>query len=117
MPTIGVPERVRDYSEISVNYDFGLEDMIGGPLLELARKTTNEEGYSATPLSIKFRAVDPAEEVHPGMVGQAGFSQGQMFEIRAGTRPKDRTFFSAAEVPTDKHLAWLESLERELSKA
>ncbi|MDQ5830545.1 MAG: hypothetical protein M3324_11965 [Actinomycetota bacterium] len=110
-PSIGEPERMRDYSEISAHYDFDFGVMVGGPLLELARRTTNEEGHSAIPLSIRFRAVDPAEEVHPAEVGQPSLSQGQMFEIRAGTRPKDRTFFSAAELTTDQHLAWLESLE------
>lgn len=115
-PIIGEPRTIRDYSEISVNYDFDLEDLIDGPLLQLARKATSEEGRTVMPVSIRFRPVDPTQEVHPNRIGQTGFSQGELFEYRAGTKPGERVFFSASELSTEQHVAWLESLERELSK-
>lgn len=115
-PIIGEPAGIRDYSEIIVHFDFDFEDLIGGPLLELAKKTFGEDGRSVMPLGLRFRAVAPDEEAEPGAIGMMGFSHGNSLELRSGTRPQDRTFFSVAEMPTDRHLAWLEALNQRLSR-
>jgi hypothetical protein len=115
-PVIGVPDRVRDYSEISVRYDFGFESLVSGPLIELAQGKFGSESHSVLPLGVKFQAVEPGTTVSPGEVGAPGFSRGNTIELRAGTHPEDRTYLSAAELPTDQHLAWLEALDRRVSK-
>jgi hypothetical protein len=113
---IGEPVRTRDYSEIIAHFDFDFEDLISGPLLELAKETFDEDGRSVLPLSLKFRAVAPDEEADPGKITLGAFSDGNALELRAGTRPQDRTFYSVTEMPTDRHLAWLEALDQRLSQ-
>lgn len=114
-PIIGEPMRIRDYSEIAVHFDFDFEDLVSGPLLELAKETFDEDGRSVLPLNLKFRAVAPNEEADPGKIGVGAFSQGNSLELRAGTRPQERTFYSVTEMPTDRHLAWLQALDQRLS--
>ncbi len=115
-PVIGEPNRIREYSEINVRFDFGFEKLVSGPLLKLAQKAFAEDDHEVLPLGIKFHAVGPDGEVEPGRIGLSGFSEGNSIELRAGTRPNDGIFLSVAELPTDQHVAWLESLEREVSK-
>lgn len=114
-PAIGNPENVREYSEISVRYDFGIEDVIGGPLLELAEETLGRGGLTVMPLGLKFGAVDPGAEVRPSEIGSMSYSRGGLVELRAGTRPEEKVFFSAAELPTSEHQAWLEALDRRVN--
>lgn len=114
-PAIGEPASIREYSEISARYSFGIEEIIGGPLLDHAGETFGGKGLTVMPLGIKFRAVEPSAAVHPIEIGSMSFSQGSFVELRAGTSPEDKTFFSAAELPTDEHLSWLEALDRRVS--
>jgi hypothetical protein len=115
--SIGDPERVRNYSEITVHFDFDLEDLIGGPFLKLAKETFGGQDLEILPLGFKFRAMDPSDEARAGEIGTFAFSRGNQLEYRAETSPKDRIYFSVTELPTDQHLAWLESLNRQFSKA
>jgi hypothetical protein len=115
-PVIGEPEMVREYSEISVRYDFGFESLLGGPLIELARETFGDETHSVLPLGLKFQAVEPDATVSPGEIGAGRNSRGNALELRMSTRPEDRTYLSVTELPTDLHLAWLEALDRGVSK-
>jgi hypothetical protein len=115
-PVLGEPERVREYSEISVHLGFGFEKLVGGPVFELAQKTFAEDHREVLPMGVKFDAVDPDNKVEPGRIGLHSYSRGNSIELRAGTRPEDKVFLSVAELPTDQHIAWLESLEREVNK-
>lgn len=114
-PAIGEPESVKEYSEMTAHYSFGIEEVIGGPLLDLAGETFGGGGLTVLPLGLKFGAVDPSAEVRPGDIGSMAFSQGSLIELRAGTRPEEKTFFSAMGLPTDEHRSWLEALDRRVS--
>ena len=114
-PAIGEPASIKEYSEISARYSFGIEDVIGGPLLDLASETFGGEELTVMPLGIKFGAVDPSAAVHPSEIGSMAFSRGSFVELRAGTTPEDKTFFSAAELTTDEHRSWLEALDQRMS--
>jgi hypothetical protein len=111
-PIIGDPERVREYSQISVHYDFGFEKLVSGPLVELAREGLGKGGGSVLPLGLKFQPIEPDVVVSPGEIGHDSFSRGNSIELRAGTRLEDRTYLSIAEMPTDSHIVWLETLEQ-----
>lgn len=113
-PVIGEPVRVRDYSELSVRYGFGLEELVGGPLFDVAKEMLGEEGRDVLPLGIKFRAVAPSEEPNPGDIAGISSSRGHQIEYRAGTRLEEEAFFSAAELSTDRHIAWLKALGEKL---
>lgn len=115
-PIIGDSERVREYSQISVRYDFGFERLVSGPLVELARERFSKEGGSVLPLGLKFQLVVPHAILSPGEIGHENFSRGNSVEFRAGTRPEDRIYLSNAEMPTDSHIVWLETLEQRVSQ-
>lgn len=115
-PIIGEPVRIRDYSEIVAHFDFDFEDLVSGPLLELAKETFGGDVRDVLPLGLKFRAVASDEEVDPGKIDRREFSEGNSIELRSGTRPQDRIFYSVTEMPTDRHLAWLEALDQRLSQ-
>ncbi len=109
-PLIGEPERIREYSELTLRHDFGIKDLVSGPLLDLANEVFGEEGRSMVPLGVKFGAVTSQEEPNPGEIGNMNFSRGNMFEYRFGTRYEEGVFFSCAQASTDKHVYWLEAL-------
>ena len=113
---MGEPQRIRDYSEVNARLGLDSEELFGGRWLALAQGAFGEEGKNVVPLGVKFQAVEPGAIVSPGEVGHQTFARGNSIEIRSETRPEDGIYLSAAELPTDRHLAWLESLERELSK-
>lgn len=115
-PAIGDPKKVRDYSQISIRYNFGFEELVGGPLIELIRDSFGKEGGSVLPLGLKFQPVEPDALVSPGEIGNENFSRGNSIELRAGTRLEDRTYLSSAELPTDLHLTWLEALEQRVAQ-
>lgn len=109
-PAVGEPIRTVDYSEISAQLSFGLGDLLKQPVGRLAQDTFGEyEGNSIVfPANINFLSVDPSQEI-----GSQTLS-GPSLQVRAGTKPEDRIFFSTAYLPTDPHLAWLSGLDTEL---
>lgn len=117
VPVIGAPERELDYSEVTARFGFDLDRLFCEPFLALARRTFSgsEEGATIAPVGVKFQKAEPSGEIGPSQIGAFRFSKGQLLELRMGTHPRDRAYYSAAELPTDKHLAWLESLDEELS--
>jgi hypothetical protein len=116
-PLMGEPERMRDYSELSVRYGFGLEELVSGPLFEVAEEVLKEDGQDILPLGVKFGTVAPDEEPNPGQIASINFSRGHQLEYRAGTRLEEGMFFSSAELSTDMHVDWLEALGRKVAAA
>lgn len=112
--TIGEPLRTRDYSEINVRYGFGLQEMVSGPLFEVAEEMLGEEGRKVLPLGIKFRAVAPDDTPNPGEIANINFSRGNQLEYRYDTQLGEGVLFSNAELPTDRHIAWLTALGERL---
>ncbi len=116
-PLIGEPHRIRDYSEISTKLKLDPEELFGNRWLTLAQKAFGGEDKKVIPLGVRFQAIEPGNVVKPAEIGHINFARGNLIEIRTETNPENGVYLSGAEVPTDQHLAWLESLERELSKA
>ena len=108
-PAIGSPARVLDYTEISVQLDFDFEQLLNDPVRKVAQDFFGADGKQVFPGNINFLAVDPEEEL------QQQSPMGPALQIRAGTRLRDRVFYSAADLPSEQHLAWLEALEAELA--
>jgi hypothetical protein len=105
------------FSELSVRYGFGLEELVSGPLFEVAEEVLKEDGQDILPLGVKFGTVAPDEEPNPGQIASINFSRGHQLEYRAGTRLEEGMFFSSAELSTDMHVDWLEALGRKVAAA
>jgi len=107
-PIIDEPLRVLEYSEISAHFDFGFDALIDKAMLRRVQHLVGNEHTTASlqPMGITFRATD-------GPDGNSTSSY--TFEVRGGTRPEERIYFSSAGVRTDEHLAWLDALEKDLS--
>ncbi len=109
-PAVGEPLRTIDYSEISTQLGFGLEDLLSEPVSRLTQDTFGgrEGNLRVFPANINFLSIDPSQEI-----GQQSLA-GPSLQVRAGTRPEDKIYFSTAYLPTDLHLAWLNELDKEL---
>jgi hypothetical protein len=118
-PAVGEPERVVDYSEITARFEFGLEKLVSEPLRALAQQTFATDGrkQKVVPVSIRFQAASPSDQILPGEIGAGGLSRGQMIDVRAGTNLEDGVYFSATNLPTDQHLVWLEALDQHLKES
>jgi hypothetical protein len=115
-PAIGEPSRVVDYSEITARFSFGLEKLISEPLRAVAQRTFvgDDKDQKVVPVSVRFQATRPSDRIIPGEIGAGGLSRGQMIDVRAGTRLEDGIYFSATNLSTDEHLAWIEALDHQL---
>lgn len=111
-PVIGEPIDTIDYSEISARLSFDIEDLFSEPLLAAAQSAFvgNQEGIKALPVSITIQITEPSTAIEQPATGQ-------QMQIRAGTRPDERTYFSVVGSTTDNNLAWLEALDRRLGQA
>lgn len=111
-PLIGEPSGTIDYSEVSAQLGFDLGELISEPLRTVAQDvlTEGEEGLKALPVFVAFQIVEPSAVIEQPAAGQ-------QIQIRAETRADERIYFSAMGWPTDKNLAWLEALDRQLGHA
>ncbi len=108
-PAIGEPIRALDYSEISIRLSFDIEKLISEPLLASAqRMLANDKNDKVIPATIVLQAANPHNDIVEPTWGQA------ILQIRAGSKMGERVYFCNADLPTEKNIAWLEDLDREL---
>jgi len=116
-PVIDVPERVRDYSEITRPAVYHPEALISAQLRDLIQPAL-QEAYPQTTLelapSIRVTMVSPEAE-YEGLP-QTGTGIIFSYEPRAGSHLADQIYFSAASLPTDAHLALRDRVEAALTE-
>ena len=109
--TIGEPERVLDYSEITAKFSWPLDAIFPTRLKSLLTRASGaasqREMEMSPALSIRPH---PANEEYPGVAVVAD-SRTLQLGVRQGTRPEDRVHFSAAPLDTEAHLAYLNELD------
>ncbi len=111
-PVIDVPERVQDYSEITRPAVYRPEALLSAQLRELIQPAFQEaypEVAIAMSPSIRVTMFNPNGE-YDGLP-QTGTGIMFAYELRAGSRFDDQTYFSAASLPTDAHLALRDRVE------
>lgn len=108
-PIIGEPWRVLDYSEISGRLSFGFDKLLNKKLRDHTKSLFGEEGKKreVVPLGVRFISTD----------GPGGSESPDIYtlEIRDADQIEDEIYTSSADMPTDRHLAWLEALGQKLS--
>lgn len=106
---IGEPWRVLDYSEISGHLSFGFDKLVNKKVRDHAKGLFGEEGKKRemVPVGVRFISTD----------GPGGSDSPDVYtlEFRDADQVEDETYTSSADIPTDRHLAWLEALDQKLS--
>jgi hypothetical protein len=112
---IGEPEQISDHSEVTAKFDAGLDAWLPPSLREVFRGALglNEEGDDLAMIPTFTVQTGSFQEEYPGSVVafNARFLQ---FALRAGAKPGDHVYFSAAPLDTEAHLNYLAALERVL---
>lgn len=115
-PAIGDPVRTRDYSELTVEFQFPTMSLLLPSIraefesIAAARMTSNGPGPSRTGTAISIVAQQvPDDQEFPG--NARGTHHALSLEPRAGTMLSDRIYFSSAPLDTDAHLAFLGRIE------
>ncbi len=114
-PAVGEHERVLDYSEYVARFDFAPESFVNPMLVALVRQTgmQMEHGQELALVPSLYIVEQASEEVSRGSVVEPLSTMFQ-FSVRAGSKPGDRMYFSAAPVDSDKHSALLAAIDEAL---
>lgn len=121
-PLLGQPREVRDFSEITVDMGFPPSALVPKGLREALRNAGRAVSRSQGRERIlvpALRAVflsDTAE--YPGDHPEhfLGPRNTWSLSLRAGARPWEQRFYSAAPLDTQAHLTYLEAVERALGR-
>jgi hypothetical protein len=110
-PAIGKHNNFFDYTEISAEYLFGLENLLSEAMVASTADMLTAAGLAGDKVivptvSLQFQA--PSEE-YQGLSADNTLIQ---IGVRAGTRPRERVYFSAAPFDSDTHIAYLHRLEK-----
>ncbi len=113
-PVLGEPQRVLEYSEISLHLNIQPETILPPQLLSLYRNILTPEGND----DLAF-VPGISVQLWPRMGEYQGTNlpgrRALELSLRAGSTPEDRHFFSAAPLDSETHLRYLEQLERALT--
>lgn len=109
-PIIGEPEQVLDYSEISARFPGPLDTILPKSMHELFSSRSKEKILVPT-LVVQSYPLGQVVAGTPVLNDARAFT----LALRAGTRPEDRIYFSAAPLDSEAHLAYLTELERVLT--
>jgi hypothetical protein len=113
-PALGEPSAISDASEIRVTLPFPAEALLPSPVRDAISKALlgSDPGQLALAPAISVRVVPIDEEYG----SPSTFVRQTHLELRAGTMPDDRAYFSAAPLDTDSHLELLSELESVMSQ-
>ncbi|HLG61655.1 MAG TPA: hypothetical protein VKY19_06965 [Ktedonosporobacter sp.] len=117
-PIIGQPERILDYSEITSQLRFSIDEMFISPLRKLFTKTVipveSNQPLTLVP-TLALGAYQSDQELH----ATPSPNEPQTFTLtfRVGTRPEEKIYFSAAPLDSETHRIYLSDLEAVLASA
>lgn len=115
-PVIDRPEQTADYSEITAHLSFDPDVGLVPGLNSLFAKVLGADTAERPLISVPVYTAQSqaAGDEFPGAKNVSkGFVQ---FTLRAGTRPEERIYFSAAPLSSEAHVQYLADLEALLSK-
>ncbi len=110
-PALGQPQAVYDYSEIAARFPFSLEAAIAPGVRDVWSNLMRlEDDLPSAVIVPQFSLqIQLHDEEYAGMVPSS--RRFMQLALRAGTKPGDQTYYSAAPCGTTAHLAYLENLE------
>jgi hypothetical protein len=110
-PALGEPIDALDYSEITGHFSVPIEAGFApglGDLLASSLARGGQQREVALVPSFMVQVQAPGEE-YPGLT--LPNPHVVQFQVRAGTRPEERIYFSAAPLDTDRHFKYIEGIE------
>ena len=115
-PVLGEPEHIFNYSEISAQFSANLSALFTPTVHTLFQKlfqvsSTGSKGMDFVPTVILQGPQGDRE--YAGVVS-ASDPHSFTLALRAGTRPEEHIYFSAAPLDSDAHIAYLTELEKAL---
>jgi len=114
-PVIGKPERILDYSEITVRFPFSLDSLIAEPFRKLLQEVFPERNDTNNEMIPTFSVqINPADKEYAGIPSLQDVHS-LSFALRAGTKPQDHVYFSGAPLDSEAHLRYLNELEKTLT--
>ena len=109
---MGEPERVRDYSEVSVRLYGRFNQLLSEPVRAAANQMfATEDNAETVPVTLILQVADTSLPLSRPDSGQA------IVQVRAGTSPDEQIYFSSTDLPSDKNVEWLKTLEEHLGKS
>ena len=116
-PVIGTPDQILEYSEVSAQFSFDLDEILAPALRTLVASTrgTGERTNDMVIAPTLYIQVQPKAEESPGGITNPN-SRILQFAFRTGTRPDERIYFSGAPLDSEAHLAYLSAFERSVAK-
>lgn len=110
------PEQIRDYSEITGRCGFDPSAVLAGPLVPLLAPLRDgmSAEHSVLMPTLVLRFMSPDSEYAGLALPDPNLMQ---LEIRSGTRPSERVYFSAAPLDTVAHRMMLEQIDANLTAA
>lgn len=114
-PAVGEPTEVRDHSELTARLDFSPDALLPPQLRDVFRKVLVATGSAGSGVVVPAILV-PTELTNGPYAGTPtrGGARAFQLELRKESTPEARIYYSAAPLPTDDHLAYLEALEAAL---
>ncbi len=115
VPAIGEPTQMKDFSEMTVKAPFEIDALVPPTLRGILTDglgVSNDSGLRLVP-SLLVQLQSPDEEF-AGALSRS--HQTLQLELRAGSPPRDRLLFSAAPLPSERHVSLLEKIISALSK-
>jgi hypothetical protein len=111
-PALGAYDAILEYSEITAAFDFDLTDLLRPGLLDLFERVmdTSRQTFPTAILPTIQLQKHPLEAEYPGPILSAQSAAIQI-ALRAGHRADSHTYFSAAPLDSEAHLAYLTELE------
>ncbi len=105
---VGEAARFEDVSELTVQLDIDLVNLVDPRAYEIAEKRLPRDSGQSLAMTLRLEVVNP-NEAYPG---GGGVAQQHLLQVRAGTRPADRVVFTLAPLGTEAHTDYLRDLER-----
>lgn len=116
-PAVGQPERIRDFSEISISFPLDPLDLLAPAAKEVFSRATlaGDDTPDAVVVPVITLQVQRAKDEFPGIALWGNTSL--QLALRAGTQLAEHTYYSAAPLASDAHQAYLAALQEAMGVA
>ena len=109
-PVISEPELVLDYSEITALFPFSANSFLPHQLQQLYTEYRQNEGDTNI-IQVPALNMQGHDITHDFRGVDINSNRAFVFTLRAGTRVNEQTYYSAAPLDSEAHMAYLNKLE------
>jgi hypothetical protein len=107
-PLLGTPEEILHYSEVICNASTSLLHLFKPQFTDIMASLLHPNQEMTISPTLNFQ-LEPSHQPSAGSISSSS-SRTVQLSYRAGTRPDELVIFSAAPLPSDQHVAYVEQL-------